>query len=59
MTKYRKVMDEFINITSTNGGFPTVHHSVATYEETKKGLSYFHPKRFVDADGFHTRLLNF
>ena len=58
MAKYRKVLDEFVNLTSTNRGFATVHHSVATYEQTKKGLSYFYPKRIVDADGIHTRLLS-
>ena len=58
MPKYRKVLDEFINVTSTNRGFRTVHHSVGTYEQTKKGLSYFYPKRIVDADGIHTRPLS-
>ena len=58
MVKYRKVLDEFINVTSTKRGFRTVHHSVATYERTKKGLSYFYPKRSVDVDGIHTRPLN-
>ena len=58
MTKYPKVLDEIINVISTNSGFRTVHHSVATYEQTKKGLSYFYPKRIVDADGIHTRPLN-
>ena len=41
MTKYRKVLDEFINVTSTNRGFRTIHHSVATYEQTKKGRLTF------------------
>ena len=50
MAKYRKVLDEVVNVTSTNRGFRTVHHSVATYEQTKKGLTYFYPKRIVDAD---------
>ena len=59
MPKYRKVLDEFINVTSTNRGFRTFHHSVATYEQTKKGLSYFYPKRIVDVDGIHTRPLKF
>ena len=58
MAKYRKVLDEFSNVISTNRGFQTVHHSVATYEQTKKGLSYFHPKRIVDFDGIHTLPLN-
>ena len=58
MAKYRNVVDEFINVTSANRGFRTVHHSVATYEQTKKGLSYFYPKRIVDSDGIHTRPSN-
>ena len=58
MANYRKVLDEFINVTSTNRSFRTVHHSLATYEQTKKGLPYFYPKRIVDADGIHTRFLN-
>ena len=58
MAKYRKVLDEFISVTSTNIGFRIVHHSVATYEQTKKGLSHFYPKRIVDTDGIHTRPLN-
>ena len=36
MAKYRKALDEINNVTSTNRGFRTVHHSVATYELTKK-----------------------
>ena len=57
MAKYRKVLNEFVNVTSTNRGFRTVHHSVATYEKTKKGQSYFYEKRIVDVDGIHTRPL--
>ena len=40
MAKYRKVLDELVNVTSTNRGLRTVHHSVATYEQTKRGLSF-------------------
>ena len=58
MAKYRRVLDDFINVTSTNRNFRTVHHFVATYEHTKKGLSYFYLKKLVDADGIHTRPLN-
>ena len=58
MAMYRKVLDEFYNVTSTKRGFRTVHHSVATYEQTKKGLSYFYPKRIVDCAGIHTGPLN-
>ena len=39
MAKYGKVLDEFVNVTSIKRGFRTVHHSVATYEQTKKRLS--------------------
>ena len=58
MAKYRKVSDEFINVTSINRGFRTVHQNVATYDQTKKGLSYFYPTIIVDADGIHTRPLS-
>ena len=60
MAKYRKVPDEIINVTSTNKGFRTVHHSVTVWllmNRPKTGLSYFCPKRIVDADGIHTRPL--
>ena len=58
MANYRKVLDECINVTSTNRGFRTVQHSVATYEQTEKGLFYFYPNRNVDADGIQTRPLS-
>ena len=45
MSKYRKVLVEAVNVTSTNRGFRTIQHSVATYEQTKRGLSYFYPKK--------------
>ena len=57
MAKFRKVLDEFINVTSTNRCFRTVHHSAATYEPTEKGLPCFYSKRILDADGIHTRPL--
>ena len=58
MSKYRKVLEEAVNVTSTNRGFRTIQHSVATYEQTKKGLSYFYPKIIVEEDGIHTKPLN-
>ena len=58
MAKYRKVLDEFNNVTSTNRGFRTVHHTVPLCEQPKKGLGCFYPKRTVDADGIHTLPLN-
>ena len=58
MTKYRKVLDEAVNVTSTNRRFRTMKHSVATYEQTKKRLSYFYPKHLVEEDGIHTKPLD-
>ena len=58
MEKYRKVLDKAINLTSTNRGFRTSNHVVATYEQTKKGLSFFYPKRQVQDDEIHTKPLN-
>ena len=54
MSKYRKVLEEFIIVTSTYRGFRTMHHAVTTYEQTKKGLSDFYPIRSVQQDGIHT-----
>ena len=58
MEKYRKVLDEAIKLTSTNRVFRTIIHIVARYEQTKKGLSYFYPKRQNEDDGIHTKPLN-
>ena len=41
LEKYRRVLNEKVNLTSNNRGFRTNNHSVATYEQVKKGLSYF------------------
>ena len=41
MAKYRKVLDEIEEVISTNRGFRKKNHCVATYEQAKKGLSYF------------------
>ena len=54
MAKYRQVLDEAVNLKSKNKGFKTIKHAVATYEQTKKGQSYFYPKRGVEFDGIHT-----
>ena len=59
MSKYRKVIDELVNATSTNKRFQTVELGVATYEQTQKRLSYLYPKRFVEDDGIHTKPLYF
>ena len=36
MSKYRKVLEEAVNVTSTNREVRTLKRSVATYEQTKK-----------------------
>ena len=58
MSKYRKVFEESVDVTSTKRGFQTIQHSVATYEQTKKGIPYFYPKRIVEEDGIHTKPLH-
>ena len=58
LEKYRRVLNEKVNVTSNNRGFRTNNHSVATYEQVKKGLSYFYPKRIVESDGSHAQPLN-
>ena len=55
VSKCRKVLEKAVNGTSTNRGFRTMKHGVAAYEQTKKRLSYFYPKRHVEEDGTHTK----
>ena len=45
LEKYQRVLNEKVNVTSNNRGFRTNNHSVATYEQVKKGLSYFYSKK--------------
>ena len=58
MSKDRQVLDEAIKLVSTNRRFKTPKHLVGTYIQTKKGLSYFYPKRKILCDGIHTKPLN-
>ena len=44
VSKYRKVLEKAVNDTSTNRGFRTIQHKVATYEQSKERVSYFYPK---------------
>ena len=41
MSKYRKVLEQAVNVTSTNRGFRTMKHSAATYEQTEKRVVLF------------------
>ena len=47
MSKYRKVLEEAVNVNSINRGFRMIQHTVVPYEQTKKGSSYFYPKKMV------------
>ena len=58
MANYRRVLVEAVNFTSSNRGFRTINHMVATYEQKKKGLSYFYSKRQNQIDEIHTKPLN-
>ena len=58
MSKCRNVLEEAVNVTSSNRRFRTMERSVATYEQTKKGLSYFYQKRLVEEDEIHTKPLD-
>ena len=58
LEKYRRVLKEKVNVTLNNRRFRSNNHSVATYEQVKKGLPYFYPKRIVESDGIHTQPLN-
>ena len=57
MSKNRKILDESVNVTSTNKGFRAIQHGVATYDKTKKRLSNFNPKRIVEDNGIHRKPL--
>ena len=41
MSKYRKVLQKAVNVTYSKRGLRTIQRSVATYEQTRKRLSYF------------------
>ena len=58
LEKYRRVLNEKVNVLSISRRFRTNNHFVATFEQLKKSLSYFHPKRIVESDGIHTQPLN-
>ena len=45
LEKNRRVLNEKVNVNSNNRGFRSKNHSVATYEQVEKGLSYFYPKK--------------
>ena len=58
LEKCRRVLKKRVKVTSNKRGIRTTNHSVATYEQVKKSLSYFYPKRIVETDGIHAQPLN-
>ena len=57
LEKYRYVLDKKTNVQPKNWGWRAIQHSVCTYEQTKRRLSQFYPKRIVLNDGIHTESL--
>ena len=58
LAKCQKVSDKTKKVFSTNRGFRTKNHCVATYEQTKKNFSYCYPKQSVESDGIHSPSLH-
>ena len=56
--KHSSLLHEKINITTTNSVFLKNNHAVASYEQLKKRVSYFEPKRIVYSDENNTQPLN-
>ena len=57
LEKYRRVLNEKVNVQSTNRGFRTIQPSVCTHGQTKRGLTYFLKRRIVLDDGIRTKSL--
>ena len=55
LEKCRRVLNEKVNVISNNRVFRTNNHSVATFEQVKKTLSYYYPKRIVETNGIHSQ----
>ena len=56
--KYRRVLNENVNVASKNRGFRTNNHSVANFNQLRKGLSNFYPYRIVESGRVHTQQVN-
>ena len=57
LEKGHRILDENMNLTSTDWFFRINNHAIATYEQNMEGLSSFSPKRKVENDGIHTQTL--
>ena len=59
LEKYRRVLNEKVNVTSNNRGFRTNSYYIATYEQSRKSLSsVFYPVRIVKTDEIHNQTDN-
>ena len=58
MSKYRKMLEAAVNVTSLIRWCRTMKHSVATYEQTTKGLFPLYPIRLVEEDGIDIKPLD-
>ena len=58
LEKHRRVLSEKLNVTSSERGFPTNNHTVATYEQDKESFSYFYPKQKIKSGGIHPQSPN-
>lgn len=56
--KFQDVMSNQSDRFSTNMGFRVQKNKILTYEQTKKGFTYFYVKRQVQQDGVHTQPLS-
>ena len=45
MSEFRDGLEDVVNVKSANRDFRTIQHAVATYGQTKEGLSNFYPKK--------------
>ena len=54
MSKYLKVLEKVVNLTSGKRDFRNIQHAAVTYEQTKKRLSYFYPEGKVEHDRRNT-----
>ena len=56
MSKYRKVLDESLNVTRTNKWFRRFQQRVATFEQTRKRLFCFN-RKILEEHAIYTKLL--
>ena len=52
MSKFREVLKEIVNVTSTNRVFCTVQHAVAIYKQTKRDCCTFVPKKKLNQTAY-------